>query len=129
MLGRLLLALAALVLIGTAALHGSGAGMVAGWLGGERGAVLQMLWFIPALDWAVVGLAWLFIAWRGSKLMAPLVWALALIPGGAAALVAGTAGPTFLGFWLLAGATLLALLASIALPRRSLSGSPGAPLP
>jgi|GEM_PF-3931341 len=117
MLGRLLLALAALVLIGTAAFHGSGAGMVAGWLGGERGAVLQMLWLIPTLDWSVVGLAWLLIAWRGSRRMAPLVWVLALIPGGAAAMVAATAGPAFIGFWLLAGATLLALLATIALPR------------
>ncbi len=117
MLGRILLTLGALVLIGTAAFHGSGAGMVAGWLGGERGALLQTLWFIPTLDWAAVGLAWLFIAWRGSARLAPLVWLLALIPGGAAAMVAAAVGPAFLGVWLLAGATLLALLGSIALPR------------
>ena len=117
MLGRILLTLAALVLIGTAAFHASGASMVSGWLGGERGMVLQMLWYIPTLDWAVVGLAWLFIAWRGSHLHAPLVWVLALIPGGAAAMVANAVGPAFLGLWLLAGATLLAVLGSIALPR------------
>ena len=117
MLGRLLLVLAALVLIGTAAFHASGGGMVAGWLGGERGALLQTLWFIPALDWAGVGLAWLFIAWRGNARFAPLVWLLALIPAGAAAMVAASVGPGFLGVWLLAGAALLALLGSIALPR------------
>jgi hypothetical protein len=117
MLGRILLTLGALVLIGTAAFHASGAAMVSGWLGGERGILLQMLWLIPTLDWAVVGLAWLFIAWRGSHRMAPLVWVLALIPGGAAVMVANAVGPAFLGLWLLAGATLLALLGSIALPR------------
>jgi hypothetical protein len=119
MLGRILLTLGALVLMGTAAFHASGGAIVAGWLGGQRGAVLQMLWFIPALDWAVVGLAWLYIAWRGSRHMAPLVWVLALIPGGAAAMVASAAGPIYLGMWLLAAATLLAVLGSIALPRRA----------
>ena len=117
MLGRILLTLGALVLIGTAALHGSGAQMVAGWLGGERGLLLQTLWFIPVLDWATVALVWLFIAWRGDSRLGPLVWLLALVPGGAAAMVAASVGPYFVGVWLLAGATLLALLGSIALPR------------
>jgi hypothetical protein len=49
--------------------------------------------------------------------MAPLVWVTALVPGGAAVMVANAVGPTFLGLWLLAGATLLAMLGSIALPR------------
>jgi hypothetical protein len=117
MLGRILLTLGALVLIGTAAFHATDASTVSGWLGGERGILLKMLWFIPTLDWAVVGLAWLFIAGRGSHRMAPLVWVTALVPGGAAVMVANAVGPTFLGLWLLAGATLLAMLGSIALPR------------
>ncbi len=117
MLGRVLLVLAGLVLIGTAAFHGSGGAMVAGWLGGERGALLQILWFIPSLDWAVVGLAWLFIAWRGTTHLAPLIWVLALVPAGAAAMVASAVGPNFVGVWLLAAAALLAVLGSIALPR------------
>ncbi len=117
MLGRVLLSLSALILIGTGAFHATGSSMVAGWLGGERGALLQMLWWLPTLDWLVVALAWLFIAWRGDRRLAPLVWLLALAPAGAAALVAGTVGPAFLGLWLLAGATLLAVLGSIALPR------------
>jgi hypothetical protein len=117
MLGRTLLTLGALLLIGTAAFHGSGAATVAGWLGGERGALLQTLWFIPVLDWATVGLAWLYIAWRGGSRLAPLVWLLALIPAGAAAMIAASVGPNFVGVWLLAGAALLALLGSVALPR------------
>jgi len=127
MLGRAFLTLGGLVLLGTAAFHATGGPMVAGWLGGERGAVLQMLWYIPTLDWSVVALAWLLIAWWGNHRLAPLVWILALIPGFAAALVAATVGPTFLGLWLLAGATLLAVLGSIALPRAT--ASPGAPSP
>jgi hypothetical protein len=127
MLGRIMLALGAVVLLGTAAFHASGGPMVAGWLSGERGAVLQMLWYIPTLDWAVVGLAWLFIAWRGDHRLRWLVWLLAAIPGGAAAMVASAVGPNFLGLWLLAGATLLAALGALALPR--VTASPGAPSP
>ncbi len=126
MLGRVLLTLAAAALIGTAAFHAMGGGMVAAWLGGERGLVLQTLWYVPSLDWAAVGLAWLFLAWRGSQRLAPLVWVLALIPGGAAAMIAYALGPSFLGFWLLAGATLLALSGAIALPRET-SEPPAAP--
>ncbi|HEY0114824.1 MAG TPA: hypothetical protein VGB54_03795 [Allosphingosinicella sp.] len=117
MLGRILLGLGALVLIGTAAFHASGGPAVAGWLGGERGTVVQLLWYIPTLDWAAVGVAWLFIAWRGSARERGLVWLLALIPGGAALMAGMSIGPAFVGLWLLAAATLLALLGSIALPR------------
>jgi hypothetical protein len=117
MLGRVLIAFGALVLIGTAAFHASGGAMVSGWLGGERGLLLQTLWYFPAVDWAAVGLAWLFIAWRGSQRFAVLIWLLAIVPAGAAAMIAGALGPYFLGFWLLAGATLLALLGSIGLPK------------
>jgi hypothetical protein len=118
MLGRILLALGALLLVATSVVHGLGGRMVSGWLGGERGLVLQVLWYLPTLDWAAVALAWLFIAWRGSNRMAPLVWLLALVPGGAAAMLTSAVGPGFFGIWMLAGATLLALLGSIALPRR-----------
>lgn len=117
MLGRVLLILGGLVLIGTAGFHASGGGMVAGWLGGERGLMLQVLWYVPALDWAIVGLAFLLLAWRGRRPHAPLVWLLALVPAGAAAMVAMAVGASFLGVWLLAGAALFAVLGSIALPR------------
>jgi len=115
-LGRIMLTLGALVLLSTAAFHATGAESVGGWLGGERGVLLQVLWLIPTLDWAAVALAWLVIAWRGSRRAAPLVWVLAAIPAGAAAMIAATLGPEFLGLWLLAGASLLAVLGSVALP-------------
>lgn len=117
MLGRILLALAGVVLLGTAGLHASGGGMVAGWLSGERGTMLQVLWHVPALDWAVVAIAFLLCAWRGNRRLAPLIWLLALVPAGAAAMIAMTVGASFLGVWLLAGAALFAVLGSIALPR------------
>jgi hypothetical protein len=117
MLGRALLILGGTVLLGTAGFHASGGPSVANWLPGERGAVVQALWYLAAVDWAVVGLAWLFVAWRGDRRLAPLVWLLALAPAAAAALIAAVLGPAFIGIWLLAGATLLAVLGSIALPR------------
>lgn len=119
MLGRVLLALGGLALIGTAAFHATGGGSLAGWVDGDRALVLQLLWHVPTLDWTVVGLTWLFIAWRGSHRLAPLVWLLALMPGGVAVMLAFAVGSTFIGMWLLAGATLLALLGSIALPLRA----------
>lgn len=125
--GRVLLILAGLVLIATAAFHASGGAMVAGWLPGERGSLLQALWFIPTLDWTTVGLAWLYIAWRGTTRLAPLVSVLALIPAGAAAMIAASVGPNFLGVWLLGAAALLAVLGSITLPRTQRIARPTIP--
>jgi hypothetical protein len=127
MLGRALLALAGVTLVGTAILHGLGGQMVSGWLAGERRVVLELLWYAAGLPWAVVGVAWLLIAWRGDRRVQVLVWLLALIPGGAAAMIAYGLGPTFVPMWLLAGAALLAVLGSIALPR--VTARPGAPSP
>lgn len=127
MLGRGLLTLAGLMLVGTAILHGIGAEMVTGWLRGERGLVLELLWHSAGLSWLVVGLAWVALGLRGEARVRPLVWLLALIPAGAAAMIASALGPDFLPLWLLAGATLLALAGSFALPR--VSASPGAPSP
>lgn len=117
MLGRALLILAGLLLLGTAGFHASGGGAVAGWLGGERGLLLQTLWYLPGLDWAVVGLAFVGIGWRCTRRSAPLAWLLAAVPGGAAAAIAGTLGPAFVGAWLLAASALFAILGAIALPR------------
>lgn len=117
MAARLLLTIASLILIGTAAFHATGAPTVMGWLSGERAALLAALWYMPAFDWLATGLAWLAIAWRGDRRLAPLVWLLALIPAGAAAAIAVSVGPNFLGVWLLAGATALALAGSLLLPR------------
>ena len=121
MLGRILLALGALILIGTAVFHVTEGAETAAWLRGERGAVMQLLWHIPSLDWIVVGIAWLLIAWRGTQVSAPIVWVLALVPFGTAAMIASALGPAFLDMWLLAGAALLASLGALALPKRAIA--------
>lgn len=121
MLGRILLTLGALTLIGTAVFHVTGGADAAAWLRGERGAVMQLLWNMPTLDWIVVGIVWLLIAWRGTQTAAPIVWVLALVPFGAAAMIASALGPAFLDMWLLAGAALLAALGALALPKRAIA--------
>jgi len=127
MLGRALLALAGIILVGAAVHHAFGGQMVAGWLAGERRQVLELLWYAAALPWLVVGVAWLLIAWRGDHRLRLLIWLLAIIPAGAAAMIAYALGPTFIPMWLLAGAALLAVLGSIALPR--VTSRPAAPSP
>lgn len=117
MLARLLLLLAALLLLVAAGLHLAGGGAVAGWLSGERGAVVQIVWHLPGFDWIAVALAWAFMAWHGKHRHAPMVWLLALIPAAAAVAIATVLGADFIGAWLLAAAALLAVLGSLALPR------------
>ena len=118
MLGRILVTLGALLLVGAAVLHGLGGQMAAGWVSGPRAGVLQALWYFPTVDWAVVALTWLAIAWTGGMRFGWLIWLLAAIPAAAAVLIVSTIGPDFFGVWMLAGAVLLALLGSIALPRQ-----------
>jgi hypothetical protein len=117
MLARILLLLASVLLLAAAGLHLAGGGAVGGWLPGERGAVVQILWHLPGLDWIAVALAWAFVAWRGNRRFAPVVWLLALIPAGAAVAIAAVLGAAVVGAWLLAGAALLAVLGSLALPK------------
>lgn len=117
MLARILLILAALLLLAAAGLHLTSSGAVAGWMSGERGAVVQILWHLPGLDWIAVALTWYFVAWRGTRRLAPVLWVTAGVPGVAAVAIAAVLGASFIGAWLLAGAALLAVLASIALPK------------
>lgn len=117
MLARSLLLIAALLLLAAAGLHLAGGGAVAGWLPGERGAVVQILWHLPGLDWIAVALAWAILAWRGNQRFAPVVWLTALIPAAAAVAIAAVLGVAFIGAWLLAGAALLAVLGSLVLPK------------
>ena len=105
---RILLLLGALLLLATAAFHASGGAMVAGWLDGERGQILRLLWFVPPIDWVVVALIWAFAAWRPSRVLAAIVWLSALIPLAVAGMLLVTIGPGFPGGWMLLGATILA---------------------
>jgi hypothetical protein len=118
-LSRVLLALAALLLFATAAFHASGGAMVSSWLDGDRGAILRLLWYVPTIDWAVIGLLWLFVAWRGDARSAPLVWISAIVPLAVAIMLARAVGPGFPGIWMLTGAVLLAVAGSFRLRRRA----------
>ena len=68
--GRLLLAVGAVLLLATAAIHASGCLMVSEWtesLGPERISGLQLVWLTDSLSWAVTALIWLAASWRPDK--------------------------------------------------------------
>ena len=115
---RILLGLGALLLIATAAFHGSGGGMVSGWLEGDRGKILQMLWFVPPIDWVVVALVWAFVGWRHDVGFAPLVWLTAIIPLSVALMLIATVGAAFPGVWMLLGAVAMAVAGAARLRQR-----------
>lgn len=120
-LGRILLGIAALILFAAAAFHASGATAVAGWAQGTRGEILQLLWAVPTIDWAIVGIIWLTIAWYDDRRLAPLVWISAAIPALVAILLVKAVGIGFPGSWLLAAAALLAAIGSVRLGPRAVS--------
>jgi hypothetical protein len=105
---RILLIAGALLLLATAAFHSSGGSMVSGWLQGDRGKILQLLWFLPPIDWGVVALVWLYVAWRPDRRFAPLVWLTAIIPLVMAIMLIAAVGAGFPGIWMLLGAAALA---------------------
>ena len=109
--------LAALLLFVTAAFHASGATMVSGWLPGQRGAILDVLWVVPVIDWAVVGVLWLFIAWKDDRRLAPLVWISSVVPLLVAVLLIKAVGFGHPGIWMLIAAALLASVSAARLAR------------
>lgn len=114
---RLSLGLAALLLFATAALHASGATMVSGWLPGQRGAILDVLWVVPVIDWAIIGVLWLFVAWRDERALAPLVWISAVVPLLVAILLIKAVGVGHPGIWMLVAAAVLASFGASRLQR------------
>ena len=91
--------------------------MVSGWLEGERGRILGLLWQVPAVDWTVVALLWLITAWLGDRRLAVIVWISALIPAAVAIMLIGAVGAGFPGIWMLIGAVLLAAAGAFRLQR------------
>lgn len=114
---RVMLGLGALLLFVTAAFHASGAAMVQGWLPGSRGRILELLWVIPTVDWAIVGLLWAAIAWFDDSRLRLLVWISAVIPVMIAILLIKAVGFGHPGIWLLIGAAVLAIVGSLRLGR------------
>jgi hypothetical protein len=114
-LGRILLGIGAVILFAAAAFHASGAAQAATWAQGTRGEILRLLWAVPTIDWAIVGIIWLAIAWYDDRRLAPLVWISAAIPLLVAVLLVKAVGIGFPGSWLLAMAALLAVIGSVRL--------------
>ena len=114
---RMLLGLGALLLFATAAFHATGLAMVEGWLPGSRGAILELLWVVPTIDWAIVGILWATIAWLDDPRLKPLVWISAVIPLLIAVLLVKAVGFGHPGIWMLFGAAALAVAGSLRLGR------------
>ena len=113
---RGLLIAAAVLLIATALFHSSGLSMVSGWLPGMRGQILNLLWLAPVADWIVVAILWIISAWQLRSDLRAIVLVSAIVPAVAAFglfIVAGTSHP---GPFMLAAATVLAVLGAIRLP-------------
>ncbi len=115
-LARALLTAGAILLFATAAFHASGGAMVADWLPGARGAVLTLLWNVPVVDWSIVGLLWLFVAWRADRRFMPVVWLSAMIPIVVAVMLIAAVGLGHPGIWMLIGASALAGVGAARLP-------------
>jgi len=113
---RILLVIAALLLVVTAAFHSSGGAMVSSWLDGDKGAILRLLWFVPAIDWAVIALLWGFVSWRNDQRFAPVIYITAIIPLVVALMLIGAVGAGFPGIWMLLGAVGFAVAGALRLP-------------
>lgn len=109
-LARALLIAGAVLLVATAAFHSTGLSMVAGWLPGDRGQVLGLLWLTPVADWSIVGLLWIMAAVRGRADWRAVVLISAIIPAFAAIGLFWVVGAAHPGPFMLAAATLLALI-------------------
>ncbi len=115
---RLLLAVAAFLLLATAILHATGIGFVSNWLAGEKGRVLRYLWYLPAWDWLIVALVWAAAALWPDRRLALLVWLTALIPLLVVVLLIAAVGGGFPGVWMLLLAVIFAVLGGARLRQR-----------
>lgn len=66
-MGRIVLAIAALLLLATAGIHAMGLPMVSGWgegLGHREQLAICLFWVAASVSWAAVALLWGVTAWR-----------------------------------------------------------------
>jgi hypothetical protein len=110
MTSRILLGLAALLLIATAVFHATGLPMAAGWFSDERAGIMRMLWLTPTIDWSLVALFWAYVAAGARADLRLLAVAAAIVPGASAALLFSVVGLAHPGPAMLAGATALAVI-------------------
>lgn len=118
MLGRLLLALAALLLFATACIHALGLPMASAWgegLGRQEHLAICLMWGAASVSWGVVALLWAVTAWRQWQPGAAVV--ATLIPTHAAAGVIYIE-PSFFGGHMLAGSVVLAVIGLLLMRRQ-----------
>ncbi len=109
-MARALLIAGAVVLFATALFHMSGLESVAGWLEGDRGRIVALLWASAALNWTVVALIWIFAAaWPSPALRWP-VWISAIIPVSLALFLLSLVDPTHPGGYMLLLSAILAVI-------------------
>lgn len=63
-MSRVLLICGAVLLVGTAAFHSTGFDMAKGWVEGQRGIIVGLLWAMLAVDWLIVAAVWLYAGLR-----------------------------------------------------------------
>lgn len=107
---RVLLAAGAILLMATALFHSTGLAMVAGWLPGDKGQILSLLWLTPVVDWTIVALLWLFVAWYARADLRLVVFISSIVPAFAAIGLFAIVGASHPGGFMLAGSAILALL-------------------
>ena len=113
---RWLLVAGAALLIATALFHSTGLAMVGGWLPGQKGQILTLLWLTPIADWTVVALLWLWAAKRGRADLRLVVLFSAIVPAFVAIGLFVIAGASHPGGFMLAGSVILAVLGAWRLP-------------
>ena len=116
---RIIIGLAALVLLVTALSHFTGANGISSWLEAQRGNVLRSLWYVPAIDWVIVVAVWAYVALRPHRRFAPVIWLTAIIPLVIALMLLQALGADFPGVWMLLLAVGLAVYGSMRLHQRA----------
>ena len=107
-MARALLIAGSLLLIATALFHMTGLASVAGWLEGDRGRIVGLLWSTAALSWAVVALVWIYAAIVPSATLRWPVLISAIIPLSLGLLLLAIVDPTHPGGYMLLVSAALA---------------------
>lgn len=115
--GRILLGVAAAMLMLAASIHATAWFNLRGEFPGAVQPVVRLLWFSVDLDWLVAASLWALAAWMGSAALRLPVLAASLIPIGSALWFAVTVGPGFIGVYVLMLAAILAIVGAQRLGR------------
>lgn len=115
--GRLLLGIAAALIVLTAAFHCAGWFLLRGQIAADTRPIVRLLWFCVDLDWLVAAFVWALAGWKGAAVPHLAVVAISAIPLGAAVWLLFVVGPAFFGVYLLLVAAACAIIGSHRLAR------------